>query len=82
MSFGILPRLPSTTVLGTMGFGSAEMAVRSSGGTAVPAAFFFLMLFELPAARVATVKKGRNRSKPGPAKCHALIGEENYETRA
>ena len=73
--FGILLAYFSNYVLGTMGFGAAEWRWKL-GVTAVPAAFFFLMLFGIPRSPRWLVKKGRIDEAREVLR---LIGEENYE---
>jgi SP family arabinose:H+ symporter-like MFS transporter len=73
--FGILLAYLSNYVLGTMGFGAAEWRWKL-GVTAVPAAFFFLMLFGIPRSPRWLVKKGRIDEAREVLR---LIGEENYE---
>jgi len=73
--FGILLAYLSNYLLGTMGFGAAEWRWKL-GVTAVPAAFFFLMLFGIPRSPRWLVKKGRNDEAREVLR---LIGEENYE---
>jgi sugar porter (SP) family MFS transporter len=58
-----------------MGFGAAEWRWKL-GVTAVPAAFFFLMLFGIPRSPRWLVKKGRIDEAREVLR---LIGEENYE---
>ncbi len=73
--FGILLAYLSNYILGTMGFGAAEWRWKL-GVTAVPAAFFFVMLFGIPRSPRWLVKKGRiNEAR----EVLRLIGEENYE---
>ncbi len=73
--FGILLAYLSNYLLGTMGFGAAEWRWKL-GVTALPAAFFFLMLFGIPRSPRWLVKKGRiNEAR----EVLCLIGEENYE---
>jgi len=73
--FGILLAYLSNYVLGTMGFGAAEWRWKL-GVTAVPAAFFFLMLFGIPRSPRWLVKKGRIDEAREVLR---RIGEENYE---
>jgi len=73
--FGILLAYLSNYVLGTMGFGAAEWRWKL-GVTAVPAAFFFWMLFGIPRSPRWLVKKGRIDEAREVLR---LIGEENYE---
>ncbi|MGB2901220.1 MAG: sugar porter family MFS transporter [Candidatus Acidiferrum sp.] len=73
--FGILLAYFSNYVLGTMGLGAAEWRWKL-GVTAVPAAFFFLMLFGIPRSPRWLVKKGRIDEAREVLR---LIGEENYE---
>lgn len=73
--FGILLAYLSNYVLGTMGFGAAEWRWKL-GVTALPAAFFFLMLFGIPRSPRWLVKKGRIDEAREVLR---LIGEENYE---
>ena len=73
--FGILLAYFSNYVLGTMGFGAAEWRWKL-GVTAMPAAFFFLMLFGIPRSPRWLVKKGRIDEAREVLR---LIGEENYE---
>ncbi|PYT48383.1 MAG: MFS transporter [Acidobacteria bacterium] len=73
--FGILLAYFSNYVLGTVGFGAAEWRWKL-GVTAVPAAFFFLMLFGIPRSPRWLVKKGRIDEAREVLR---LIGEENYE---
>ena len=73
--FGILLAYFSNYVLGTMGFGAAEWRWKL-GVSAVPAAFFFLMLFGIPRSPRWLVKKGRIDEAREVLR---LIGEENYE---
>jgi sugar porter (SP) family MFS transporter len=73
--FGILLAYLSNYILGTMGFGAAEWRWKL-GVTAVPAAFFFLMLFGIPRSPRWLVKKGRIDEAREVLR---LIGEENYE---
>jgi sugar porter (SP) family MFS transporter len=73
--FGILLAYLSNYVLGTMGFGAAEWRWKL-GVTAVPAAFFFVMLFGIPRSPRWLVKKGRIDEAREVLR---LIGEENYE---
>jgi len=73
--FGILLAYLSNYLLGTMGFGAAEWRWKL-GVTAVPAAFFFLMLFGIPRSPRWLVKKGRIDEAREVLR---LIGEENYE---
>jgi len=72
---GILLAYLSNYALGTMGFGAAEWRWKL-GVTAVPAAFFFLMLFGIPRSPRWLVKKGRIDEAREVLR---LIGEENYE---
>jgi sugar porter (SP) family MFS transporter len=58
-----------------MGFGAAEWRWKL-GVTAVPAAFFFVMLFGIPRSPRWLVKKGRIDEAREVLR---LIGEENYE---
>src|SRR3981189_3400263 len=73
--FGILLAYLSNYVLGTIGFGAAEWRWKL-GITAVPAAFFFVMLFGIPRSPRWLVKKGRIDEAREVLR---LIGEENYE---
>jgi SP family arabinose:H+ symporter-like MFS transporter len=73
--FGILLAYLSNYLLGTMGFGAAEWRWKL-GVTAVPAAFFFVMLFGIPRSPRWLVKKGRIDEAREVLR---LIGEENYE---
>jgi sugar porter (SP) family MFS transporter len=73
--FGILLAYLSNYILGTMGFGAAEWRWKL-GVTAVPAAFFFVMLFGIPRSPRWLVKKGRIDEAREVLR---LIGEENYE---
>jgi sugar porter (SP) family MFS transporter len=73
--FGILLAYLSNYLLGTMGFGATEWRWKL-GVTAVPAAFFFLMLFGIPRSPRWLVKKGRIDEAREVLR---LIGEENYE---
>jgi sugar porter (SP) family MFS transporter len=73
--FGILLAYLSNYVLGTIGFGTAEWRWKL-GITAVPAAFFFLMLFGIPRSPRWLVKKGRIDEAREVLR---QIGEENYE---
>lgn len=73
--FGILLAYLSNYLLGTMGFGANEWRWKL-GVTAVPAAFFFLMLFGIPRSPRWLVKKGRIDEAREVLR---LIGEENYE---
>ena len=73
--FGILLAYFSNYVLGTMGFGAAEWRWKL-GVSAVPAAFFFVMLFGIPRSPRWLVKKGRIDEAREVLR---LIGEENYE---
>jgi sugar porter (SP) family MFS transporter len=73
--FGILLAYLSNYLLGTMGFGAAEWRWKL-GVTAVPAAFFFLMLFGIPRSPRWLAKKGRIDEAREVLR---LIGEENYE---
>jgi sugar porter (SP) family MFS transporter len=73
--FGILLAYLSNYVLGTMGFGAAEWRWKL-GVTALPAAFFFLMLFGIPRSPRWLVKKGRIDEAREVLR---RIGEENYE---
>jgi sugar porter (SP) family MFS transporter len=73
--FGILLAYLSNYILGTMGFGAAEWRWKL-GVTAVPAAFFFLLLFGIPRSPRWLVKKGRIDEAREVLR---LIGEENYE---
>ena len=73
--FGILLAYFSNYILGTMGFGAAEWRWKL-GVTAVPAAFFFVMLFGIPRSPRWLVKKGRIDEAREVLR---LIGEENYE---
>ena len=73
--FGILLAYFSNYVLGTMGFGAAEWRWKL-GVSAVPAAFFFLMLFGIPRSPRWLVKKRRIDEAREVLR---LIGEENYE---
>jgi sugar porter (SP) family MFS transporter len=73
--FGILLAYLSNYVLGTIGFGAAEWRWKL-GITAVPAAFFFLMLFGIPRSPRWLVKKGRIDEAREVLR---QIGEENYE---
>jgi sugar porter (SP) family MFS transporter len=73
--FGILLAYLSNYVLGTIGFGAAEWRWKL-GVTAVPAAFFFLMLFGIPRSPRWLVKKGRIDEAREVLR---QIGEENYE---
>jgi len=72
---GILLAYLSNYVLGTMGFAAAEWRWKL-GVTAVPAAFFFLMLFGIPRSPRWLVKKGRIDEAREVLR---LVGEENYE---
>jgi sugar porter (SP) family MFS transporter len=73
--FGILLAYLSNYVLGTMGFGAAEWRWKL-GVTALPAAFFFVMLFGIPRSPRWLVKKGRIDEAREVLR---RIGEENYE---
>jgi MFS transporter, SP family, arabinose:H+ symporter len=73
--FGILLAYLSNYIIGTMGFGSAEWRWKL-GISAVPAAFFFLMLFGIPRSPRWLVKKGRIDEAREVLR---LTGEENYE---
>jgi len=73
--FGILLAYFSNYVLGTMGFGAAEWRWKL-GVSAVPAAFFFVMLFGIPRSPRWLVKKRRIDEAREVLR---LIGEENYE---
>ncbi len=73
--FGILLAYLSNYVLGTMAFGGTEWRWKL-GVSAVPAAFFFLMLFGIPRSPRWLVKKGRI-DEAREVLC--LTGEENYE---
>jgi sugar porter (SP) family MFS transporter len=73
--FGILLAYLSNYLLGTMGFGAAEWRWKL-GVTALPAAFFFLMLFGIPRSPRWLVKKGRIDEAREVLR---RIGEENYE---
>ena len=72
---GILLAYLSNYLLGTMGFGAAEWRWKL-GVTALPAAFFFLMLFGIPRSPRWLVKKGRIDEAREVLR---LTGEENYE---
>ena len=73
--FGILLAYLSNYVLGTIGFGAEEWRWKL-GVAAVPAAFFFLMLFGIPRSPRWLVKKGRIDEAREVLR---QIGEENYE---
>jgi len=73
--FGILLAYLSNYSIGMMGFGGAEWRWKL-GVSAVPAAFFFLMLFGIPRSPRWLVKKGRIE---GAREVLRLTGEENYE---
>src|SRR5216684_3592720 len=73
--FGILLAYLSNYVIGTLNLGAAEWRWKL-GVTAVPAAFFFLMLFGIPRSPRWLVKKGRIDEAREVLR---LIGEENYE---
>jgi SP family arabinose:H+ symporter-like MFS transporter len=73
--FGILLAYLSNYLLGTMSFGAAEWRWKL-GVSALPAAFFFLMLFGIPRSPRWLVKKGRIDEAREVLR---LTGEENYE---
>ena len=73
--FGILLAYLSNYIIGTMGFGGAEWRWKL-GVSAVPAVFFFLMLFGIPRSPRWLVKKGRIEEAREVLR---LTGEENYE---
>ncbi len=74
--FGILLAYFSNYVIGLQGFGAAEWRWEL-GVTAIPAAFFFLMLFTIPRSPRWLVKKGRVEEARSVLE---MTGEENYET--
>jgi MFS transporter, SP family, arabinose:H+ symporter len=73
--FGILLAYFSNYIIGTMGFADAEWRWKL-GVSAVPAAFFLLMLFGIPRSPRWLVKKGRIDEARDVLR---LIGQENYE---
>jgi len=73
--FGILLAYFSNYVIGLQGFGAAEWRWEL-GVTAIPAAFFFLMLFTIPRSPRWLVKKGRVEEARSVLE---MTGEENYE---
>ena len=73
--FGILLAYFSNYVIGLQGFGAAEWRWEL-GVTAIPAAFFFLMLFTIPRSPRWLVKKGRVEEARTVLQ---MTGEENYE---
>ena len=73
--FGILLAYFSNYVLGTMGFGGTEWRWKL-GVSAVPAAFFLVMLLGIPRSPRWLVKKGRIDEAREVLR---LIGEEDYE---
>jgi SP family arabinose:H+ symporter-like MFS transporter len=73
--FGILLAYLSNYLLGTMSFGATEWRWKL-GVSALPAAFFFLMLFGIPRSPRWLVKKGRIDEAREVLR---LTGEENYE---
>ncbi|HEY6946980.1 MAG TPA: sugar porter family MFS transporter [Candidatus Acidoferrum sp.] len=73
--FGILLAYFSNYVIGMFGFGDAEWRWKL-GVSAIPAAFFFVMLLGIPESPRWLVKKGRT-SEAGDVLC--LTGEENAE---
>jgi sugar porter (SP) family MFS transporter len=73
--FGILLAYFSNYLIGLQGFGAAEWRWEL-GVTAIPAAFFFLMLFTIPRSPRWLVKKGRVEEARSVFR---MTGEENYE---
>lgn len=73
--FGILLAYFSNYLIGLQGFGAAEWRWEL-GVTAIPAAFFFLMLFTIPRSPRWLVKKGRVEEARSVLQ---MTGEENYE---
>ena len=73
--FGILLAYFSNYVIGLQGLGAAEWRWEL-GVTAIPAAFFFLMLFTIPRSPRWLVKKGRVEEARAVLQ---MTGEENYE---
>jgi len=73
--FGILLAYFSNYVIGLQGFGASEWRWEL-GVTAIPAAFFFLMLFTIPRSPRWLVKKGRLDEARAVLE---MTGEENYE---
>ena len=73
--FGILLAYLSNYVIGTMSLGALEWRWKL-GVAAIPAAFFFVMLFGIPRSPRWLVKKGRTDEARGVLR---LTGEEQYE---
>ena len=73
--FGILLAYFSNYMIGLGGFGAAEWRWKL-GVSAIPAAFFMLMLFGIPRSPRWLVKK---RRVPEAREVLRLTGEENYE---
>jgi SP family arabinose:H+ symporter-like MFS transporter len=72
---GILLAYLSNYVIGTMGLGAAEWRWKL-GISALPAVFFFLMLFGIPRSPRWLAKKGRTDEARDVLR---LIGEQDYE---
>ena len=73
--FGILLAYFSNYLIGTFSIGATEWRWKL-GVTAIPAAFFFVMLFGIPRSPRWLVKKGRIEEAREVLR---LTGEENYE---
>jgi len=73
--FGILLAYLSNYVIGAVGFGNAEWRWKL-GVSAIPAVFFFLMLFGIPRSPRWLVKKGRIEEARDTLRA---IGEKGYE---
>lgn len=73
--FGILLAYLSNYVIGSMSLGALEWRWKL-GVAAIPAAFFFVMLFGIPRSPRWLVKKGRTDEARGVLR---LTGEEQYE---
>ena len=73
--FGILLAYLSNYVIGSMSLGALEWRWKL-GVAAIPAAFFFVMLFGIPRSPRWLVKKGRTDEARGVLR---LTGQEQYE---
>ncbi|HUJ95723.1 MAG TPA: sugar porter family MFS transporter [Terriglobales bacterium] len=73
--FGILLAYFSNYVIGLQGFGATEWRWEL-GVTAIPAAFFFVMLFTIPRSPRWLVKKGHIEEARAVLQ---MTGEENYQ---